>query len=75
MTHAAKSALLYADVDKALKQHKNRDWGEAGKSLKETNRLAVKFGKHCIFSKYQDSNRTKFWVSTTKERDMTMLNA
>ena len=64
--------LLCDDVLLAIQRHQAGDWGEVGEEDQQENELSLKQGFR-LFSIYQATNGTRFWIITESDRSLTCV--
>ncbi len=72
ITANAQRVLLGKEVLQALTRHLQGDWGDCDPADAEENERALQNGDR-LFSVYQTSTGTKFWIITEADRSATTV--
>jgi len=69
-TPGALAAIAPHDLFACLIRHATGDWGEINDEDRAENELSLREG-YRLFSAYNDSNGTRFWIITEADRSAT----
>ncbi len=72
ITRNALEAIPPADVPRALARHADGDWGDLCEEDRQQNELCLEQGCR-LFSAYQATDGTKFWIITEADRSVTTV--
>ncbi len=72
ITRNAKDVLPHMEVNAAIKQHLNGDWGDVCPSDWQLNEDALKHGDR-LLSVYHTHDDVKFWIITESDRSATTV--
>ena len=72
VTAAALKALNPDDIKSSLLRHQAGDWGDLCEEDKRTNDYDLEHGER-LLSAYTDTNGTKFWIITERDRSVTTV--
>lgn len=72
VTRNANESLPLGDIQRGLQRHVSGDWGELCEEDRRENELSLKEG-YRLFSAYDASNGTRFWIITEWDRSVTTV--